>query len=1257
MRSSNRRTRFGRRHQIRTEALEVRALLSAISGNVFSDLNRNGAAEANEGPVANAGVYIDANNNGGKDDGEVSAVTDSDGNYRFDSLSDGDYVVRQVVAGTLQQTTPGTIYGTGYDTPPDGSVRMTYLFEMDPTTGEIQLIGEKHPERVGEIIITNSGDVFGVQAISDRFYSIDLSTGAQTLIGTSDHNIGGAMTYDPLTDTIYAFARTADDLTQLAIIDPATGNATPIGSGVEPFIHSGMTFDPVERVIYAFDNGGTISTDGFYKFELDGTGERIADTQEPINAWAFELVGDEFLLMELGGDNQQILSVNPETGTWTDAFTTDRFLAMESMVYTGQFLEGHKLTIANGVSVDNVDFGVIETTPGFTIEPNATSVEVSEAGTEKTLSVTLDVQPVSDVVITIESSDTTEATASKSELVFTTENWSAAQTVTITGIDDDDDDGDKQSNVIFAIDDSRSADNFDNVAGKTITVTTTDDDDGGGGGVAGVTITESNNSTVVVEAGQGDSLKFVLDTAPTSNVTIDFELSDDPNAQLNTNSLTFTPQNWADTQTVDVTAIDDEVVDGVEQTQLTVSISSDDGDFDALENREFTIKTNDNENAGFLVNLTDGWTEVEEKGTQDHFKIELTAKPQTDVVIVVSGIDATEFSASAEEFVFTPENWNQAQTLTLTGVDDLIDDDDVILNLSFAIEVERSNDFFDTLSSQLRSVKTIDDDSAGFEIIETDEETEVDENESSVDEIRVILTAQPESTVVIDVLVDDSSEIRTNKQQLFFSPENWNAYQVVSVYGVSDNEIDGDASSTVRFSVNADSDDVFKGLDAKSVGVATIDDDEAGYTISHNTFELEEGDKSEFTISIPAAPESPVVFTISAADENQVTTTAEVVFTKLNWELEQKVTIEGIDDDFADGTQSTNVVVAIDAERSDTEFRNLTGSTITVEVADNETAGFEISETDGVTQVDELGLTDSFNVVLSAQPIGNVTFKVAPKSTTEFGIDLEQLTFTSSNWNIPQTIVVTGSPDAIQDGDQTTDITLFVVTETSDVSFHGVSDSISVSTIDTDMPSLDPDADGEKSALGDGLLILRRLAGFSDDALIDGVLGTNARRTDADAIESFVDAMKEGSLDPDGDGFSHALTDGAIVLRYLADFRGESLIKAVVSGDGIRKTPEAITAYLDNAFGNAARGPLPIFHPAKETNPDGFVGPVRQLTFSHDLTTQALFNSELNSNETETGNQNTISAGAGNVDYDDIDTLFAAPIDSLLDDEPFAHWL
>jgi hypothetical protein len=112
-----RRTRTtARRHRHRPglEALEdrtapavftVNALQGLVTGTVFQDLNDNGAHDANEPGLPGRLVYVDANNNGQLDPGEVTGTTDADGHYEL-ALPPGSYSIRLVPALNETDTVP-----------------------------------------------------------------------------------------------------------------------------------------------------------------------------------------------------------------------------------------------------------------------------------------------------------------------------------------------------------------------------------------------------------------------------------------------------------------------------------------------------------------------------------------------------------------------------------------------------------------------------------------------------------------------------------------------------------------------------------------------------------------------------------------------------------------------------------------------------------------------------------------------------------------------------------------------------------------------------------------------------------------------------------------------------------------------------------------------------------------------------------------------------------------------------------------------
>ncbi|MCF6212609.1 MAG: Ig-like domain-containing protein [Flavobacteriaceae bacterium] len=129
---------------------------------------------------------------------------------------------------------------------------------------------------------------------------------------------------------------------------------------------------------------------------------------------------------------------------------------------------------------------------------------------------------------------------------------------------------------------------------------------------------------------------------------------------------------------------------------------------------------------------------------------------------------------------------------------------------------------------------------------------------------------------------------------------------------------------------------------------------------------------------------------------------------------------------------------------------NFPGTQLTSDSFDNYMAGFTIVETAASTNTDESGTTDTFTVVLDAKPSSNVVISVVSGDTGESIVDKSTLTFTTSNWNVAQTVTVTGVSDGIIDGTQTINITIAVVDDSSDDHFDTLSDQIvSVDNTDT----------------------------------------------------------------------------------------------------------------------------------------------------------------------------------------------------------------
>ncbi|MCJ8274643.1 MAG: HYR domain-containing protein, partial [Psychrosphaera sp.] len=97
--------------------------------------------------------------------------------------------------------------------------------------------------------------------------------------------------------------------------------------------------------------------------------------------------------------------------------------------------------------------------------------------------------------------------------------------------------------------------------------------------------------------------------------------------------------------------------------------------------------------------------------------------------------------------------------------------------------------------------------------------------------------------------------------------------------------------------------------------------------------------------------------------------------------------------------------------------------------------------------------------------------------------------------------------------------------------------------------NLDIDGNAKAEPFTDGMLVVRYLFGSRGDALIAGVIASDATRTTAAEIEAIIQGgIDNKTLDIDGDGVVEPFTDGFLVIRYLFGSRGAVLIHHAVSG-------------------------------------------------------------------------------------------------------------
>ncbi len=107
------------------------------------------------------------------------------------------------------------------------------------------------------------------------------------------------------------------------------------------------------------------------------------------------------------------------------------------------------------------------------------------------------------------------------------------------------------------------------------------------------------------------------------------------------------------------------------------------------------------------------------------------------------------------------------------------------------------------------------------------------------------------------------------------------------------------------------------------------------------------------------------------------------------------------------------------SDENSTPLSTVNGTSGTLNVS-----GVTVTESGGSTNVTEGGATDTYQVVLNAQPSSNVTINITDDAQTN--VSASSLVFTNSNWSTPQTVTVSAQNDSSIEGDHTGTITMAV---------------------------------------------------------------------------------------------------------------------------------------------------------------------------------------------------------------------------------------
>ena len=642
---------------------------------------------------------------------------------------------------------------------------------------------------------------------------------------------------------------------------------------------------------------------------------------------------------------------------------------------------------------------------------------------------------------------------------------------TITPVDDALDEPNETVNVTGAL------------SGVTVTpatVTLTDNDDA-------PTLTLALDPASIDESGDDNESTVTATLSGASSQTVTLTVAAAPVAPavaadftLTGTTLTIAAGATVSTGAVTVTAVDNDV-DADDKT-VTVSATATGGN-GVANPAAVTLTIEDDDTRGVTVSAAVGGVtvaEADDPGTlsttenEATYTVALDSEPTGTVTIAVRSEDTTVATVDPATLTFDEDDWNTAQTVTVTAVADDADNPGDRRTVDIAHTVSASGTDYASETADPVTVTVTDDDAAPSGVTLT-----VDTNGAAAGTPDTVAEGAGATAVTVTATVNGSTRYGEAKT-VTVSVSDGTATAPADYAAVANFDIViplGAASHTGSFTITPVDDaldepnetvNVTGALSGVTVTPATVtltdNDDAPTLTLALDPASIDEsGDDNESTVTatLSGASSQTVTLTVAAAP---VAPAVAADFTLTGTTLTiaagatvstGAVTVTAVDND-VDADDKTVTVSA--TATGGNGVANPAAVTLTIE--DDDTRGVTVSAAVGgvtVAEADDPGTLSTteneatYTVALDSEPTGTVTIAVRSEDTTVATVDPATLTFDEDDWNTAQTVTVTAvADDADNPGDRrTVDIAHTVSASGTDYASE-TADPVTVTVTDDD---------------------------------------------------------------------------------------------------------------------------------------------------------------------------------------------------------------
>ncbi len=660
--------------------------------------------------------------------------------------------------------------------------------------------------------------------------------------------------------------------------------------------------------------------------------------------------------------------------------------------------------------------------PAGTIVLSSTQTSRIAEGGSGSFDISLSTRPDWEVTITFENTNT-DISLSPNSLTFTPSNYGTAQSLTVSAAEDADAANDSDLITIEA------AGGLDAPSvSKSILVIDNDNISTGR-----IVLSPAQGLTIA----EGNSGNFSVSLSNFPNVEARVSLStSSANITLSESSLTFTRSNYAQAQSITVSAAEDD--DAADESE-TITLQASGGI--TAPSASLSVSVEDDESVRFLL-APESLTIIE--GQQGTFRVRPATRPSGDISVTITSSNTaiavvdTDPSAAGNQNTLSfsrslsTNAWDRSRTVSVEAVHDVDTNDE-----SLAISLVGSGGDYQGTTGRI-SVSVSDDDgisgSSGDIVLSDTETLTIDEGGSGSFDVR--LSAPPNADAIVS-LSTTSGALSLSPTSLTFDASNYSIPRAVTVSAPEDDD-ETNESDTITLEVSG-------GFDAPTItkSVQVIDNDAGvGFDLNPTSLSLDEGGQSGFRLRLASRPSADITVHLSVSDSsividadpleegNQTTLRFDRLGQTYPWDRYRRVNVEAAHDD-----DSNDESVEISLRGAGGNYEGETAR-VSVSVTDDDDddnrpsppsppsppppplypGGVVVSP--AILTLGE-GKRADFSVALDTAPTSNVTIELS-KGNPDVNLASSAFTFTPSSWSKSVQVAVVASEDADATSDSDT---------------------------------------------------------------------------------------------------------------------------------------------------------------------------------------------------------------------------------------------